>query len=117
MNAETAEKAEKAQRRPFVIVNPDRVDKMPPYPFPNYGTDYEPPGWEWTEELWTVSLVNKQGDGMAYGFESFREVLRARVRSIPKDERRKFGFAIISTGPFAVNIGLFRKVEDESQPT
>ena len=117
MNDEVAVKAKKRSKKPTVIVNLDRIDKMPPFPFPNYGTNYEPDGWEFADDVWSVIPFAKEGDGMAYGTESFKRALRGKLEKLNPAKRRKLGFAVVSTGQFVVNVGLFRKVEVNADTT
>ena len=103
LNYEAAERASAENRRPFQVWEGD-TDKMPPFPFPEFG-DFRPDGWT----LVQIHFVDSSGMGRewepALTLRRFLAILKAPQRS-------GHGYAILSAGQFQVYIGEF--VEEDS---
>jgi hypothetical protein len=102
LNQQAARKARKRGAKPFVPAGPENVDNWPPFPFPNLG-DYDPPGWERTEESW---FVDKTGWGEpwepALTWDRLKDQLREYIAQNPGH-----GFGIVEEGEFQLYIGAF----------
>ena len=107
LNQQAARKAHKRRKTPFVPDSPQALDAMPPFPFPSLG-DYEPPGWERTDESW---FCDKTGwgrtDEPALTIERLKRQLQAYIVENPGH-----GFGITEEGQFQLFVTAFRPVED-----
>ena len=110
LNQQAARKARKRGKTPFVPDGPEMVENWPPFPFPSLG-DFDPPGWERTEDSW---FVDKSGwgrhDEPALTWEQFKDQFQDYVADNPSH-----GFAISEEGEFQLYVTAFRPVEDKSR--
>ena len=106
LNQQAAKKARQRSATPFVPDGSEVVESWPPFPFPNLG-DYDPPGWERTEESW---FVDKTGWGRewepALTWDRLKDQMREYIAENPGH-----GFAITEEGQFQLYITAFRPVQ------
>jgi hypothetical protein len=106
LNQQAAREARQRGAAPFVPSGPAAVEGWPPFPFPNLG-DYDPPGWERTEESW---FVDKTGWGqeweLALTWDRLKDQLREYITKNPGH-----GFAITEEGQFQLYVSAFRPVQ------
>lgn len=105
MNNRTAEKAERQGKLPRIVRGPDKIDEMPPFPFPSIG-DYEPEGWT-PLDIWFVDATGLGEPGEpALTVAGFKRTLK---EYLVEHEEEDIGFAIIEEGEFQVHVQAFRK--------
>jgi len=106
LNRQAAKKARKGRMAPFVPAGAENVENWPPFPFPSLG-DYDPPGWERTDESW---FCDKTGwgrtDEPALTIDRLKRQLQAHIAENPGH-----GFAITEEGQFQLYLTAFRPVE------
>jgi len=104
LNQQAARKARKRRRTPFVPAGPEAVEGWPP--FPSLG-DYDPPGWERTEESWFVDKTGwGRNDEPALTLEQLKRQLQEYIVVNPGH-----GFGITEEGQFQLYVTAFRPVE------
>lgn len=105
LSMDAAVKAASERQEPYVPFEASEVDKYPPFPFPFLG-DYEPPGWEQTDERWFVDMSGFGRDyEPALSVDRFREQLRVYIQEHPG-----YGFALVEVGQFQGYVASFREV-------
>jgi len=107
LNQEAAKEARKRGATPFVPAGPENVENWPPFPFPNLG-NFDPPGWEHTEESW---FVDKTGCGEPWESALTWEGLKGQLQNYIA-ENPGHGFAITEEGQFQLYVTAFRPVEE-----
>ena len=104
LNQQAAREARQRGAAPFVPAGPEAVENWPPFP---YLGDYDPPGWDRTEESW---FVDKSGWGQewepALTWERLKQQLQEYIAENPWH-----GFAITEEGQFQLYITAFRPAE------
>jgi hypothetical protein len=105
LNQQAAKKARKHRRKPYVPDGPEAVESWPPFPFPLLG-DYDPPGWERTENCW---FTDKSGWGRdeepALTWRQLKDQLQDYIAENPGH-----GFAITEEGQFQLYITAFCRI-------
>ena len=106
LNQQAAREARQRSATPFVPDGPEAVESWPPFPFPNLG-DYDPPGWERTDESW---FVDKTGWGQEWEPATTWDRLKDQLREYIA-ENPGHGFAITEEGQFQLYVTAFRPVQ------
>jgi len=116
MNNLQTEKALKQGKRPFVILNLEWIEAMPPFPFPHLGSGDDPPGWEFMDKLWCVDRTGMDTCGPAFSVEGFKRELKRFLQEEVggPDDWMNVGFGITTVAEFQVDVGAFRRVTSDS---
>lgn len=104
VNREVAAKAAQENLLPYVPFNSDEVDDWPTFPFPNFGENYIPEGWQKEGKWFVDSSETGSEDEPALTVKRFKKELRIYIAKHPGH-----GFAIIGEGQFQVYIGAFQR--------
>lgn len=116
MEYKAAREAARKGRRPFVIHDEAEIDRFPPFPFPFIG-DHCPKGWAviTDDDGKDITLfVDTSGFGAADEPALTVNQLKNELRNWLKkgaEEKRTFGFALISLGQFQGYLGVFEKLK------
>jgi len=110
LKLQAAKKARNRGDKPFVPAGPENTENWPPFPFPNLG-DFDPPGWERTEESW---FCDKTGLGHSWEPSLTWQRLKRQLQDYIA-ENPGHGFAITEECQFQLYITAFRPTEDHDE--
>ena len=102
LNEQTAAKAAKKNKRPFVPTPQAVRDRIFPKQIPNLGY-YDPPGWEETDTTWFVDKTGMDDRGPALSVDRFLDVFCEYAAEHPDH-----GYGITEEGEFQCYITAFR---------
>ena len=106
INAKIAAEAEQDGKVPYHPSDPEEIESMPPFPFPNLGQI--PDGYEETESFWVDKTGLGRSSEPALTVEQFRSLLYDHVTENPDD-----CYAITEEGQFQLVISALRRIRSE----
>ena len=108
IKAESLEASARAARyhlKPYVVYDTVELGNMPPFPFPAFGDEYEPKGWEFVEELFCDSSGMGADDEPALTARGLLDYIEQHLY-----EDDTYGYAIGRVGQFQVYVKVFKKL-------
>lgn len=105
INRKVGDVAREQGKKPYLIMNAEQLDSMPPFPFPNIGDDCVEVDkqYESLEEI----MCDKTGfDQCGPAFTP--DQLNTRLRELLKENPEGIRVAIVEEGPFQLFVGVWR---------